>query len=786
MKPEMIDGSGDFARLLIRVKEIFDSAFWWQEEVSKLTRLSMRGGKRRLAQTPDSNDTDDSQQRINLAEVAAMSHHPILRKVSLSSAWDLWDSNSCSLIFSVSKVAMPREEAIHNMLENTKKFEALLHELLGRDYSGVHPDRIALPYGGSLMDEDGGFILLRLTGSPLYQELKAALDDIAAVAADVLADTPGKATVDWISKAVDWIEALSLSIDRDNIGQGRLSIQKHAVENLLKLADEMLLDVPDDLRKLLSQHGLLVSTNKDGRLTVKSKKGGAHHSIGTTAIRWSPILFEALKQDASRTQEWEGRMSLRLEAFQNFRGELSLTDPDRQSVLKCHHFVDEIQDALGEASDLVIVPKGDILDAITQFQSDLSGFLQKHSSAEIDYEFAQSMLRDKPAVVGNRADLLDALVDRGIVTRRTIKPPTEQEQITSDFRAAARVFLGQALEEGICNVSQGIDSIEDAGGLSKLKAWEIEEALFAALQRKSEDRMSPKYRDKVRSLRRAFVDPSNFALCLQVICGDLDAEQLVKLSSDQLANPQSRRNKEQLLAKAKEKTILTRSVARSKQEPGGDTFKDASSLTRGDPRNESNDIENGESDSAGDSEKLSRRSSGRTGSSSQSQPVANNARESSGPPPTPKSLALFSDAPSNSRVQTSSGTEVFSVSVGDQNFEVYLNTSTSLPVEVVDMLPERMRDEGRTRVEELVKFLSEKKKNVNWNMHTVQLIPCGDSDAKHYNKFYKEYERKQRIAMFKLGRGKLFLVTPKFHGRVKPLVNFEDGESTYAILLTRQ
>jgi hypothetical protein len=271
---------------------------------------------------------------------------------------------------------MPREDAVRSMLEKTKKFKVLLLDLLGKDYSGKHADRIALPFGGSLVDDNGGFILLRLTGSPLYLELKSSLQNISSVAADLLADAPGKATIDWICKAIEWIGALSNSIDRDNIGQGQLSIQKSAVRELVTMADEILLDVPDDLRRLLSQHGIFVSTNKEGRLTVKSKKGGAHHSIGTTAIRWSPILFESLKEDASRTQEWESKMNEMSARCNQLRETLS-SKPERQIVLQCHSLREEKDELLGEASELVVIgaSRGRIL-------------------------------------------LLDSLVDRGVVTRR--------------------------------------------------------------------------------------------------------------------------------------------------------------------------------------------------------------------------------------------------------------------------------------------------------------------------------------------------------------------------------
>ena len=92
------------------------------------------------------------------------------------------------------------------------------------------------------------------------------------------------------------------------------------MKRLLEEGEAILLDVPDDLRRTLSQHRIFVSTNKDGKLTVKSKKGGAHHAVGTVAIRWCPFLFDSLKADLLRVEEWEqkvGHLSAQFLAFCN-------------------------------------------------------------------------------------------------------------------------------------------------------------------------------------------------------------------------------------------------------------------------------------------------------------------------------------------------------------------------------------------------------------------------------------------------------------------------------------
>jgi hypothetical protein len=208
---------------------------------------------------------------------------------------------------------MPREEAVRRMLEKTKKFEVQLHEFLGKDYEGADLDRSPYPEVGSLVADDGTFLLYRLTGSPLFHSLKSRIASIAEIADDVFADTPGKATFDWICQAVSWIESLHSAVTRDDLQVGefidsRLVIPGAVARKLLLEGEAILLDVPEDLRKTLIQHRIFVSTNQGGNLTVKTTKGGAHHAAGVTVIRWCPFLFDSLKADVSRLDEWDNRI----------------------------------------------------------------------------------------------------------------------------------------------------------------------------------------------------------------------------------------------------------------------------------------------------------------------------------------------------------------------------------------------------------------------------------------------------------------------------------------------
>ena len=97
--PPIDDAVGDFANVILRVRELYQMSSGWNQEVSNLAMISLRGGKHRS--TPLKGTTDETEaegpSRIDVNQVAELSEDPIL-----------------------SKVSMPRENAIRSMLENTK------------------------------------------------------------------------------------------------------------------------------------------------------------------------------------------------------------------------------------------------------------------------------------------------------------------------------------------------------------------------------------------------------------------------------------------------------------------------------------------------------------------------------------------------------------------------------------------------------------------------------------------------------------------------------------------
>lgn len=90
--PTSEEGLRDFSCIVLRVQELYDAASQWQEDVSILTNLSLRGRKRRnqIAHPAAKYATDNSEAEesptkiIQVKKVAELSNHPIMLKVGAS------------------------------------------------------------------------------------------------------------------------------------------------------------------------------------------------------------------------------------------------------------------------------------------------------------------------------------------------------------------------------------------------------------------------------------------------------------------------------------------------------------------------------------------------------------------------------------------------------------------------------------------------------------------------------------------------------------------------------
>ena len=78
-KPSGLENMGDCAGIALRAAELYESAKAWQSEISKVTMLSNRGGKRRDGSLTDSEA--GTQATVDVQKVHRLAKDPILAKV---------------------------------------------------------------------------------------------------------------------------------------------------------------------------------------------------------------------------------------------------------------------------------------------------------------------------------------------------------------------------------------------------------------------------------------------------------------------------------------------------------------------------------------------------------------------------------------------------------------------------------------------------------------------------------------------------------------------------------
>jgi hypothetical protein len=146
------------------------------------------------------------------------------------------------------------------------------------------------------------------------------------------------------------------------------------------------------------------------------------------------------------------------------------------------------------------------------------------------------------------------------------------------------------------------------------------------------------------------------------------------------------------------------------------------------------------------------------------------------------------------RINGAFGSDRFRIEIqgsSKHNFSVAFYQEDPSQAIVDQYMTETLAQKGRSRIEEFNRFLSDKLRGGKWTATCLRLTTLSDKDASIYRNFYKEFESKERIAMFKLNGdsgSKLFLVTPKFHSQVKRsgAVTLAHRTSTYAIVLTKK
>ncbi|KAG7363444.1 transcription factor S-II TFIIS [Nitzschia inconspicua] len=830
--PRDVDGTGDFTRCIKAVTELFSSASTWNNEITQSTLLSNRGNKRRLASdcadATLEGSVGDTSAKIQITQMELLANDPIL-----------------------SKVCMPRQKALDVMIRNSRQFEMQLKRFLAQDYHNADQDKAPFPLGDSLVGNNGQFILYRLTLSPIFGIMQSSMKELSQIGENVFAETPGKAAFDWMASAVSWIESLHYAVVPDtqfrHSKRKMLAILPKEARRLCLLGEDIFLVIDDDMRQTLSNHGIYISTSaQKKKLTVTLKKDGAHYSVGGTVIRWCPILFDALRADSARAESWEAIARKLLKDFACFySGNKSY---DEHFLFLIFQFREKVRKAFDEAErSLVVLPNKELLDSFSSMLGEVEGLLDKHSSGTLNEAFSKQFYTNSTAVHGDRFNILDTVLYR----RTTALPdgvdfePNIPFDCEKNFRITCIGNLEAALVKALDQLPLDLDYRNDKDSLCALKAWEIENEMFDRFQSGiGTSLVSTEYREKAMSLKTNLT-PKNLSLCLRILTGQVDAITLVRMSSGELASQRAKLDREKAKREAMRDTVLTPGVEEmpsravefikrkseksnpptvDKKSPDSilkdarqslasvkDTVKKTDNIEKDHIRRDGGDDDDAygapamdndlpEDDGIPTLDTIAMNCNVQL--HAKTFPAISNLKHS--PPPPPPSLAtgkVFQSGSGNEdtsmrrelRVQNLSGSDKFRIEIqGTTNLvfhAVFFQDNSSLK-NLSPFLPETLIQKGRSKIDDFKRFLADKLKGGKWQATCLRLATVSGGDASVYKTYYKEYEVKERIAMFKLSDargGNLFLVTPKFHARIcgTGLVSFPNHSSTYGVALTK-
>jgi len=736
---------------------------------------------------------------------------------------------------------MPRESAVSAILEKAKDFEDQLHKFLGEDYNGISPDRAPYPDTRSLIGRSGEFLLYRLTESPLYATLLSSIEQITMIAHDVFADTPGKAAFEWIRQAVNWIQSLRTAVAVNSYAAGagvdRLVVSESDARKIFDNGRCFFLKVPDDLRKTLSNHRIFLSTNRvDEKIRVVFKKGGADHSVGGTAIRWCPFLFDSLREDISSLEIWKSQVEKVLSEFQSFAKENGNADgsfgDDQEVLTQLYGFQEEISLLVEEAIEsLVISPPKEPFENLNALRSHLDEIVSKKAEGGLLERAKKRKFEDHTTLLIDRFNLLDSLMKRIVFFEKydTADPPLVRS--VSNVEWTYRETCRSCLEKALLRTMDMIGLEQPAAGspvlaLCSTKAWEIEFEMYSRFQVSSQtDGLSLEYKSKARTLRWVLEACVNPATCIQIVLGDIEVSYLVLMSDLQLV-PESlpsvdwrkaedgndgfrphvaSENVEEEPKREGDALIATNVVfKKEKKYPVHNTLiKTANSciIKLADPADKARNI-------ASRSVAIPKHSAQELASSI-SPTRKCKIKDSASRPDAPPSLAVSLAKPGDKRNHSSSkaatiqatkkarcllnsaGMDLFTIAVSKPfiKFKARFYIECDQHASFNSYLREGLTEKGRLRIEEFSKFLSGKLKGGRWISMALRMSALSDEDAKKHRRFYKEYESAKRIAMFSVSEdSKLFLITPKFHKIAAKASghSFKVETSTYMIVLTRE
>lgn len=649
---------------------------------------------------------------------------------------------------------MPELDTVQKFTEIAREVQSRLKkELFAEEYIGaIDVNQAHLPERKSLIASNGDFILLRFTGSEMYDLLRQTLNSIDETATDMPLMTTEKATLKWMVRVFDWVGSINLV---ENI-LGQLVINADQAFEVLEQGHSIFYTVMDEVRTYLRgehvgieifPHGLKVSTIADDL-----------DSLGIGLLRWASFLFECLKSDVEKEDKWKDHSLGAIKSFLTFESESiggTLT-----TFKNAMQFSDYVESLIAFASTLII-QDAEIIHSLSSLREKMKNnvFFQKSVEGErLELEKRKFLLEklrftNPRNIVLDRYELLDSMMSR--LSRIPYEDDEEVFRCIDDesffdgepsVRDKSRVFLEKSLWTGMETL--GFDSKEmNARDCCSVLAWDLEDAVYMKYQKDNSDVVCNEYREKIRSLRFNLQDPKNPMLCAQVLAGDMTIQELVSASTEDLASIELKLKRRRVEEEALKNILLSADSEKKLLPQMGTSLK----------------IEN----EGGDACTLP---SPTTHHSSPSQKETSQILASIPPPPMRvkhKSLVTtlnsspsqFDSPPSSPLLLTpqhktnagrsskyilsQTGADLFQITISKlkRSFTAKLADDQLFEFDVNRFLPTDLVEKGRLSVDEFNKFINQKTKDGKWHVAHLKLaIGNDDSNMNCYKRFYKEYE----------------------------------------------
>lgn len=654
---------------------------------------------------------------------------------------------------------IPDLESVRNVTELACKVKSRIQkELFADEYIGaVDVNQAHLPDKKSLIASNGDFVLLRFTGSEMFQLLQQTLNSIDKTAAELPVMTTDKATLKWMVRVFDWVGSIRLV---ENF-HGQLVINADHAFELLEQGHSIFYSILDEVQTYLREehvglevfpHGFNVSTMTDDL-----------DSLGMGLLRWASFLFESLKSDVDKEDKWKDHSLGAVQLFLKFESDsIGGSTTTFKNAVQFNDFVE----SLVAFALTLIIQDTDIIFSLSLLQEKMKNnvlFQKSVESERLEMENRKFLLEklrftNPRNIVHDRYELLDCMMDR--LNHLPYEHDDEIFRCIDDdslfdgepsVRDKSRVFLEKSLWSGMDTL--GFNAKEmDAQDFCSALAWDLEDAVYMKYQKDNSDIVSSEYRDKIRSLRFNLQDPKNPMLCTQVLAGDMSVQELASASTEDLASIElkiKRRRVEEeslksvvLSADSEKKLLPQLNVSLKSENDGGGACAAPSPSTQ-----------HSSSSHQGTSQILA----------SIPPPPMRVKRKSYGSPVTtftsnefdcPPASPILSSPQNSSNVGRSTeyilsqtGTDNFTITISKlkRTFMAKLSADQSFEFDVQRFLPSDLVEKGRLSIDEFEKFINQKTKDRKWHLAYLKLaIVNGDSNKNSYKRFYKEYESLRR------------------------------------------